>query len=597
MACFVFARKSTRSSFILGNHWGKGAFVYCLPVGPCMKKFIIFLFIIFSYPAFTDATKQDSFNIRGLSGKALKNVRKRLIELEQIKLLKEFSSKELNDQIASAMQPFGYFTPSVKIRKIKAVKVQIDIHKGSQVRISSVKIKLVGAGANRLELLKIIKKSSVQVGGPLGTEQYKELKFQLIHAAEDLGYLHNKFQKSEILIDIRSSTAQINLIFDTGPLFYFGQIQFSPSNISADLLHRFVPFHPAQYYSTEQLLKFNNYLSDSGYFSSVLVEPQMGETVTVPVIVYLEPVSKYTYSLGLGYGTDTGIRGRSSLDIVPINKKGHKFKAVAQGSLVQNVFQTQYLIPGSNPITDQYDITGNFSNLNYSAGYSNALLLSLMKKHNTPYFDRNLSLNGLHESFNYTSQPKRKEFMLYPKATFSFIKKDSPLFSPSGYHITLNSLGSNRLLMSKLNVFQASIDAKIAYMIESWRLRLYGHGIYGITAINDINQLPLSISLLLGGTDNLKGYSFNSIGPGRIVNYGGFEIQKETKKNWYLVGFFDGGDVYNPTLKNMKYDIGAAVMWVSPLGSIKIGLAQPVDSHLNRTSSSPRLVISMGSSL
>lgn len=74
------------------------------------------------------------------------------------------------------------------------------------------------------------------------------------------------------------------------------------------------------------------------------------------------------------------------------------------------------------------------------------------------------------------------------------------------------------------------MDIKAAMRIEPLRLRLYGHAIQGVTAINNINQQPVSLALLLGGMDNLKAFGFNSIGPGRILSYGGFEIQKETKK-------------------------------------------------------------------
>ncbi len=153
------------------------------------------------------------------------------------------------------------------------------------------------------------------------------------------------------------------------------------------------------------------------------------------------------------------------------------------------------------------------------------------------------------------------------------------------------------MTLSNLNFGQISVDAKAALMIEPLGLRLYGHTIQGITATKDINALPLSLALLLGGTDNLKGFSFNSIGPGKIITYGGFEIQKETKKNWYLIGFYDAGDVYNPAAKNFQYDVGAGLMWVSPIGPIKIGLAQAVNGRLQRTSSNPRLVISMGPDL
>ncbi len=34
------------------------------------------------------------------------------------------------------------------------------------------------------------------------------------------------------------------------------------------------------------------------------------------------------------------------------------------------------------------------------------------------------------------------------------------------------------------------------------------------------------------------------------MTYGGFEIQKEVVENWYLIGFYDAGDVYNPSPKD-----------------------------------------------
>ena len=358
--------------------------------------------------------------------------------------------------------------------------------------------------------------------------------------------------------------------------------------------HQIVPGQP---YSTVKALNFNNDLSDSGYFSSVLVQPLITDDPIVPVEVHLKPTSKYSYSLGAGYGTDTGVRGRTGLHIVPVNRYGHKFNFLAQGSLIQNAVQAQYVVPGQNPITDQYSLTGNFSTLNYTVGYGNAFLLSLAQQHNTQTFSRSLSVNALYEGFNYTFQPNTSQSMLYPKATFSFIKKESLLFSPTGFNITINGLGANQLTLSTLSFIQTSMDVKVAYWIEPWRLRLYGHAIHGITATSSIKRLPISLALLLGGIDNLKGYSFNSIGPGRIISYGGFEIQKEFKKNWYLVGLFDAGDVYNPTLKNIRYDVGAALMWVSPIGPIKVGFAQPVTSRMQRLSTYPRLLITMGPSL
>lgn len=547
--------------------------------------------------AFANKNTLAVLTIKGITGKALANVDTRLTELQQLKPLTELDEEELQHQIRQSLQPYGYFKAVIRIQLLNHKEFIIDIKPGPPMRVASVTVKRLGEGAENPALINTLSATPLKAGAPLLTEQYLQAKQDILNRAQQLGYLHATFQKAELLIDKNSNTAQITLIFDTGPLHHFGQVQFDPTYISPELLHRFIPFKSNQPYSTEKIIEFNNYLSGSGYFSAAVVKPQITTSPSVPVTVHLQPVSKYAYSLGVGYGTDTGPRGRAGLQIIPVNRKGHKFSATAQGSMTQSTVQGQYIIPGANPITDQYTLTGNYSSLNYNAGYSNASLFAFAQQHNLNHYQRTLSLNSLYESFHYTYQPNANQFLLYPKATFTFNKTQNQLFSPSGFNLSFNGLGASQSTLSEVTVAQIAMDAKAAMTIDPIRLRLYGHLIQGATAIDHINQLPISLALLLGGTDNLKAQSFNSVGPGRITSYGGFEIQKETIKNWYLVGFYDAGTVYNPSPKNVLYDAGGGLMWVSPIGPIKVGLAQAINYQFKRTGSRPRLVISMGPDL
>ncbi|MGC1182656.1 autotransporter assembly complex protein TamA [Legionella sp.] len=572
---------------------------YLSPLIAFPKLRLVILIGLFLVCASLFAKNHDTptITIHGISGKAQTNVKQHMEELKQLKPLSTYTPEELHEQIIKALQPFGYFKAEVNVQRISDQKLTIIIQPGPQIMISRITIELIGEGAQNVTLRTALKNAALKSATPFITEDYNKTKQSLLDTAESLGYLHANFKKNEILINEEQYTAEITLIFDTGPLYYFGQVQFNPTYISPKLLHRYVPFKPGQTYSSDKILQFNNNLSNSGYFSTVLVKPQITDASTVPTHVQVNSTPKYSYTLGAGYGTDTGVRGRAALHVIPVNRSGHKFNALAQGSFVQNAIQAQYVIPGTNPITDQYSFTGNYSNLNYSAGYSNAWLLSLSQQHHLKSYKSLFSLNSLYEGFHYTLQKNTQQFLLYPKASISFIKTTDLLFSPSGYNITINGLAANTAALSTINFAQLSLDTKVAFKIEPWRLRLYGHFLQGFTAIDDINQQPLSLALLLGGTDNLKAYSFNSIGPGKILSYAGFEIQKETKKNWYLIAFYDAGAVYNPSPKETKYNAGLGLMWISPLGPIKIGVAQEINNRWQRTSHSPRLVISMGPDL
>lgn len=555
------------------------------------------LFLFFFITSSLGAATLPDINVVGVKGKLLTNVKNRLSEMAENKPSSQIANDELVAQTAKALQPYGYFKPHIFIQQGNGVRTLV-INPGNPIRIGQLTMRIVGEGKNNPVITAALEESVLKKGDAFNSIRYEKTKQALLTAAENQGYLKATFDQSEVLIDENKYSVTINLTFNTGIQFFFGQVRFDPTYIDPELLRRYIPFKYGQPYSTDQVLAFNNSLSASGYFKSVNVKPEESSNAVIPMQVSLQPAARVNYSLGLGYGTDTGIRGRAGLHIVPVNPAGHKFNAVALGSFKENALQTQYIIPGTNPLVDQFEIVGNLANLNYSAGRGNSALGSLVQRHTTPHFQRLLSINSLYEQFNYTNQPKEKKYSLYPKASFTWLSNADELFVPNGYKVAVSGLGASRQLLSDNNYSQALVDAKVAITLKPISTRLYFHTIQGAISIDDINQFPLTLAFLLGGSDDLKAYEYNSIGPGKLLTYGGLEIQKETKENWYLLGFMDAGDVFKPTPRNLKKDLGIGLMWISPVGPIKLGVAQAVDSNFQRVHGrKPKLVISMGPDL
>nr|HAT8712681.1 BamA/TamA family outer membrane protein [Legionella jordanis] len=546
-------------------------------------------------PLCVAAASEPNFKISGVEDVVVHNIEERLKELANEKQLSTQSKEELKTQVAKAMEPYGYFKPDIDVSGSNPLK--ITINPGPQIHISGIRVEIKGEGSDNYSIKKVLQPLPIKKGDPLNTIKYEDLKQSLLNAAEHQGFLRANFEKAEILIQAEDNTAYISLILNTGQQFYFGQVKFDPTYISPELLRRYIPFQYGQPYSTDQILTLNNQLSASGYFSNVSIKPELDSERYIPVDVHLQPAPRNNYSLGVGFGTDTGLRGRLGYHVIPVNRAGHKFNAIALGSFKENGIQGQYVIPGTNPITDQYSISGNLAHLNYDSGSSSSFLLSGAQQHTTPRFQRTLSLNGLFERFNYVATPKEEKDTLFPKMTFTWTNAENKLFTPTGYALTLTGLGASKAILSEVNFGQIAANFKAALTVEAIRTRFYFHSIQGITAIHDVNQMPLSLAFLLGGSDNLKAYSYNSLGPGKILTYNGFEIQKETVKNWYFVTFFDSGDVYMPISRNLKNDAGIGLMWVSPVGPIKIGVAQALDDRFNRNDKKPKLVINMGPDL
>jgi translocation and assembly module TamA len=561
--------------------------------------FCFFLVISLYTPRLLWAAPAPTFQITGLTDPLLTNIKQRLNELSKDKALSSFTEDELKAQIEKAMYPYGFFKPSIQIVTEKNNTLVIHINPETPLRITHLSVSIVGEGRDNVALQNTLRKFPLHVGDTLNSLEYDAAKQTLMTTALQEGYKDATFDKAEILINKSLYTSDITLVFNTGTQYFFGQVRFDPSYISPKLLARYIPFHYGNPFSNTDILAFNDALTSSGYFKSVTIKPLPPENHNVPLNVHLEPAARINYSLGLGYGTDTGPRGQLGLHVVPVNPLGHKFNAVALGSFKENTIKSQYVIPGTVPMNDQYEITGSLSNFHYKSGYSNSALLSLGKRHNLPDFQSFFAINNLYERFHYSDAPNEDVFSFYPQATLSWIQKSDLLFSPNGYAITLDGFVANRSILSQINFAQTSLDAKGAFMLEPIRTRLMLHGLVGFTGIKNIDTMPLSLALLLGGSDNLKGYAYNSLGPGKTVNYAGFEIQKETKPKWYLLGFLDTGAIYDPNPYRQLSDAGLGLMWLSPLGPIKVAVAQPMENdHFGFDfHKRPQLVIKMGSDL
>ncbi|MDP2143836.1 MAG: outer membrane protein assembly factor BamA [Gallionella sp.] len=110
-------------------------------------------------------------------------------------------------------------------------------------------------------------------------------------------------------------------------------------------------------------------------------------------------------------------------------------------------------------------------------------------------------------------------------------------------------------------------------------------------------QLPFFKNFYGGGTGSVRGYESNSLGPrdinnavlggtGRVVGnvelmvpFPGFEKTKSVR----LSGFIDGGGVYGPGdlpgSEGLRYSAGAAVIWISPMGPLKLSYAVPLNKQ------------------
>ena len=253
--------------------------------------------------------------IMGISGAPEKNIESQLdiasISDKSPAGIAQFYTRA-PDEIATALQPFGYFKAIIKPTGLVHEKNQwimkFDIIPGPPLLINVLDIQVTGDAANDPAFKKILANLPLKPHQPFSVSNYNDAKKILLNTALDRGYFDADMTTNQIIINLQQYNAHIVLHFDSGMRYKFGDIFFNENPYNINFLKRYAPFKANEYYSATKLQDFQQALSTSDYFKEVVIDPdQDHKTATaVPIDVHVIPLPPREYSFGLGYGTDTG---------------------------------------------------------------------------------------------------------------------------------------------------------------------------------------------------------------------------------------------------------------------------------------------------
>lgn len=483
-------------------------------------------------------------------------------------------------EIKQSLAAYGYFKPSIKhsLKKINAnwnASYQISI--GPPLKITTLKISVDNRKPDP-KITKLISNFPLHRGDIFNSEVYEEAKQKLLAKIVAKAYLSAYFSKHTILINRQAYTAKLILTLNIGPRYYFGPITFQQSILNNSLLQRYIPFKLGDPYSSTKLLKLQDNLNKSGYFQNVSIPdaPINKQNQNLPIDFILTPRPSQQYLAGIGYGTDVGIRGKLGWESRYLNKAGHRLNILSQLSKIQNSLQTTYTIPGKHPNTDNYNINFAIVRKELTQVTTTTQQIGIGSVDKWKGWQRNLFLNYQIERFNYLNQPKTNSHLLTPGINLSYSKFDNPLFALHGYQLDLRLQGADRNLLSNTSFLQTQIQGKY---ILSWHdnSRLLFRGNIGYTLTPSLENFPPSLLFYAGGSQSVRGYAYQSLGPARYLMSGSVEYQHRLINNFYGAVFFDAGNAVNNFPINLKKGTGIGLVWASPLGPMEITAGKALD--------------------
>jgi translocation and assembly module TamA len=585
-------------------------------------------------------------DIEGVEGDARRNVLAYLSverykdrdKLEEDTVVRLYN--RIDEEVRSALKPLGYYEPKVETTyessgNDKDWRIRITIEPGKPVIVESAELVIEGPGATDPAFDRVRELNSLRKGVRLNHGNYEQAKGDLQRIAASYGYLDARLTENELKVDPLAHRADIRLKLRTGERYHFGEIRIEQSVIRPELMRRFMRFKEGDPYNTGQLLRTQFALDDSLYFSTVEVLPldRDPQTLSVPVRISAEK-SKRQFTVGPGYGTDTGIRGTFGWSDARLNDRGHRFRVDVKASTITRSIDSRYDIPIGDPALEKFSMqltnkTEQISDLNtYELSFTPSItqvlghwqrVLSLAMTNTTTKSAADIETlqnGGVHrETGN----------LLVPGISFTSVPEGylgEALFS-RGFYAEL--IGSTHVLGSTADFLRLHVQAERVFDVrDRWHVLLRGE--LGASLTHNFENLPGIYRFFAGGDRSVRGFAYNALSPqqsveiiqrdakglalfatdgvtpllepkqinvgGRHLLVGSAELVRDLPRNFAVATFFDIGNAFNRFGDPMAYSAGVGLRYRLPVVSIGLDIAQPLSE-----SGSPRLHLNISPKL
>lgn len=488
-----------------------------------------------------------------------------------------------------ALNALGYYHPSYEFDVSEdQTRVTVTIEPGPVVLIEQVDIQVSGEASTDKEFSAAIEKSGLKVGQPLIHSQYDALKSNLRNLALQRGYFEANYTLSRLEVAPDLNQAFIRLHFDSGIRYHFGESTIHGSQIDQERVESLAPYQRGEPYLVSQVGEYNQNLSNTDWFSSVFVEPdlsQLGQGRELPMKISLAPQARNQLETGLGYSTDVGVRGSLKWKKPWVNSRGHSFDSSFSLSAPEQTITAGYRIPLDDVLNEYYRIQYGMKKLDSRDTKSLESNLALERHWVLDNgWHRTLFVRYLIENYEQGLQDDTGKFVL-PGISFSRSRIRGGTMPMWGDRQTLTVEYGDSSMLSETRVTRLMGGM-------TWIRSLGGNhrGIFridgGANIADEFDKLSPSLRFFAGGDNNLRGYGYESISPrdasgaltgAKYMATTSLEYQYRVHGNWWGAVFYDLGDAFNEK-PEFKRGTGVGIRWASPVGPIRLDFAWGLDA-------------------
>ena len=495
------------------------------------------------------------------------------------------------EQIRESLKPLGYYRVEVEGELTSSGsdwKAFYRVNAGQPLRVTRTDIVLEGAGRSDSSLIRATSRFPLKPGDTLRHDRYDAGKNAIVDAAAARGYLDARFDTSQMRIDLQAYTCDLVLHFQTGPRYLYGPVTMVQDIVDTLLLVGSIPFKEGDSLELAGLRKLQANLSEATYFSQAQVElrREAADGLKVPIEVQLLPRKTQRYEFGLGYGTDTGIRGRAEVGFRRLNRRGHSAALRVEASEIERSLSATYKVPPMFPRKAVWTFGAGVGDFSPEWSSTRAIRLSVTPSRQVAGWRAALGLGYEIDAFEISVlQDTSSLFVLKTEWDRTYV--DDVRLPRYGTRFRLGLRGSHDAVLSSATFIEATADARsIVTVLPDVRLVTRGEVAY--TGSPTFEMLPPSARQVTGGSQSVRGYDYETLGPvdeygaqigGQALLVGSLEMDwlfLHKAGRWGLAAFADFGNAAT-SFANFHFESGAGggLRWASPVGMVRLDVAWP----------------------
>jgi len=501
----------------------------------------------------------------------------------------------VGEQVRQFASTEGWFDPETKATvegEGDSRVVHISVDPGARTLIRRVDLEVAGPAATRnpQQVDEMRAKWGLPVGNPFRQADWSKSKEDALVTLQSHTYYGAKLAASRARVEPDEQAADLSAKYESGPAYLLGPLEVEGTRRYPEQIVRNVnPLKEGEPYRVERLLELQRAVQNQPYFSNVqvdLVEPQPvaeaaanGETVVAPVKVRVREYPTQRVSSGVGYTTDTGaqVEGRYSY----YNLFNRAWVLDTQARIEQKRqygFLEAAMPPDSrtfrNSIYGSYERTIDIESTDLTSWRA-----GLKRSRSREKYDTTVSLDFYYDNLVPFGQPQQLSKALVPAFAWARRDVDNPVFPRRG-----------NVISTQVGVAAKNVLSDATFLRLYGRIRQYvpvGNRDLFIARLElgadmtsaDPARVPASLRFRAGGTDSIRGYSYQSIGtpngasvlPARYLGTGSLEYQYWFKPEWGVAAFWDMGTATND-LHGVKiyHGVGVGARWRSPVGPVQL---------------------------